>query len=148
MKLLCGFHIGGFYFSVPIDRVQEVLKKAPVTPVPGAPRAVAGLLNLRGAIVTVLDIRPHLGVSIGGPAEAGAHLLLRDGSEIVALRIDRIGEVVNVSEESFEPPPDTLRGPARALITGVYKLPDRLMLALDLDVALNTDDVPSEGKPA
>lgn len=148
MKLLCGFYIGTYYFSVPIDRVQEVLKRAAVTPVPGAPRAVAGLLNLRGAIVTVLDIRPQLGLPSGDPAEAGTHLLLRDGSEIVALRIDRIGEVVNVNDDSFEPPPDTLRGPARTLITGAYKLPDRLMLALDMDVALSADAVASEGKPA
>lgn len=148
MNLLCGFYIGGFYFSVPIDRVQEVLKKASPTPVPGAPRAVAGLLNLRGAIVTVLDIRPQLAVPAANAGEPGAHLLLIDGSEIVALRIDRIGEVVPVPADSFEPPPDTLRGPARALITGAYKLPDRLMLALNLDVALNTDAVAPEGKSA
>lgn len=148
MSLRCGFYIGELFFSVPVDRVQEVLKKTGVTPVPGAPPAVAGLLNLRGTIVTVLDIRPQLGISGESAVEAGTHLLLRDGSEIVALRIDRIGDVINVPEDHFEPPPDTLRGPTRALITGVYKLTDRLMLALDLEVALRGGLASPERKTA
>lgn len=146
MKQRCGFYIGDLFFSVPIETVQEVLKKTSLTPVPGTPPTVAGLLNLRGAIVTVLDIRPRLGFPRVEPTEPGALLLLHDGAETVGLRIDRVGDVVRADDESFEPPPDTLRGPARALILGAHKLPDRLMLALDLNAALNTG--PTEGTRA
>jgi purine-binding chemotaxis protein CheW len=138
VKQRCGFYIGDLFFSVPIESVREVLKKASVAPVPGTPATVAGLLNLRGAIVTVLDIRSRLGFPVAEPTEPGAVLLLNDGTETVGLRIDRVGDVVRADDESFEPPPDTLRGPARALILGAHKLPDRLMLALDLNAALDT----------
>lgn len=137
MKHRCGFYIGDFFFSVPIESVQEVLKKAVIAPVPGTPATVAGLLNLRGAIVTVLDIRSRLGLAPMLSSEPGALLLLDDGVESVGLSIDRVGDVIGVEEGTFEPLPETLRGPARSLIQGAYKLPDRLMLALDLNAVLD-----------
>lgn len=145
MKHRCGFFIGDFFFSVPIESVQEVLKKAVVAPVPGTPPTVAGLLNLRGAIVTVLDIRSRLGLSPVPSAEPGPLLLLDDGAESVGLSIDRVGDVVGVEEGTFEPLPETLRGPARTLILGAYKLPDRLMLALDLNAVLDVGLGTGEG---
>lgn len=145
MKHRCGFFIGDFFFSVPIESVQEVLKKAVVAPVPGTPPTVAGLLNLRGAIVTVLDIRSRLGLSPVPSAEPGPLLLLDDGAESVGLSIDRVGDVVGVKEGTFEPLPETLRGPARTLILGAYKLPDRLMLALDLNAVLDVGLGTGEG---
>ncbi|MBK7207969.1 MAG: chemotaxis protein CheW [Elusimicrobia bacterium] len=145
MKHRCGFYIGDFFFSVPLESVREVLKKAVVAPVPGTPPTVAGLLNLRGAIVTVLDIRSRLGLAPKPSAEPGALLLLDDGDESVGLSIDRVGDVVGVEEGSFEPLPETLRGPARSLIQGAYKLPDRLMLALDLDAVLDAERSMAEG---
>lgn len=145
MKHRCGFYIGDFFFSVPLESVREVLKKAVVAPVPGTPPTVAGLLNLRGAIVTVLDIRSRLGLAPKPSAESGALLLLDDGDESVGLSIDRVGDVVGVEEGSFEPLPETLRGPARSLIQGAYKLPDRLMLALDLDAVLEAERSMAEG---
>jgi chemotaxis signal transduction protein len=81
VKQRCGFYIGDLFFSVPIESVREVLKKASVAPVPGTPATVAGLLNLRGAIVTVLDIRSRLGFPVAEPTEPGAVLLLNDGTE-------------------------------------------------------------------
>jgi purine-binding chemotaxis protein CheW len=70
-------------------------------------------------------------------SEPGALLLLDDGVESVGLSIDRVGDVIGVEEGTFEPLPETLRGPARSLIQGAYKLPDRLMLALDLNAVLD-----------
>ncbi len=145
MSARCTFHIGPFYFGIPVEAVQEVLRGQTLTPVPLAPPAVKGLLNLRGDIVTVLDLSETLGVH---PRRAGSpplHVLIRDRGEVVSLCVDRIGEVAEVEESLFEPPPEMLQGTARELIRGAYKLSDRLLLVLDVSKAMETAE---RGSPA
>ncbi|HSF26412.1 MAG TPA: chemotaxis protein CheW [Actinomycetes bacterium] len=136
---LATFELGGTLFGVPVERVQEVLRSQPRTPVPLAPPAVDGLLNLRGQVVTALDLRTRL--CLPDPAETGPggesgepmNVVVRAADEVVSLLVDVIGEVVDVSDDAFEPPPATLVGPARELVHGAYKLDGRLLLALDID---------------
>lgn len=123
-------------YGIDVSVVQEVLRGLPRTRVPLAPRALAGLVNLRGQVLTALDLREPLGLP---PREDGTEPMLvvahADG-EPVALLVDSIGAVVDVEPEQFEPPPDTLIGPGRQLILGVYKLTGRLLVSLDVDKAV------------
>jgi purine-binding chemotaxis protein CheW len=129
---LCTFHVDDLYLGVNVMEVQEVIRYQQMTVVPLAPPVVRGLINLRGQIVTALDLRTMLGLPERSDDELPANVVVRSSSdEAVSLLVDVIGDVVDIDEGDFEPVPPTLSGPARDLVLGVYKLPDRLLLLLD-----------------
>ena len=135
---LCPFKAGGTWLGVEVARVQEILRTRATTPVPLAPPVVAGLVNLRGQIITAIDLRQRL--ELGEPAQGRdpAQVVVHGAEGAISLLVDEVGDVLQVSEEDFEPPPPTLTGAARELIGGAWKLPDRLLLALDIDAAVTT----------
>jgi purine-binding chemotaxis protein CheW len=125
------FEVDDQLFGLDVAIVQEVLSFHEYTPVPLAPAAIGGLFNLRGQVIAAVDLRVQLGLpgrDLEGPA---MNVIVRTDEESVSLLVDRIGEVVELSDDAFEPPPDTLTGPCRDLINGAFKLDGRLMLALD-----------------
>ena len=132
------FEVADQLFGVEVDTVQEVLSYNEYTPVPLAPPAVGGLFNLRGQVIAAVDLRVQLGLArqaLQGPV---MNVILRGDGEPVSLLVDRIGEVVDLDDDQFEPPPDTLSGPTRELVTGTFKMDGRLMLALDVKQAVDT----------
>jgi purine-binding chemotaxis protein CheW len=129
------FAVDGLLLGLPVGDVQEVLGPLPVTPVPRAGAHVAGLMNLRGQVITAIDLRTQFGLP-AGPHGSGGNVLARTGAGPVALVVDRVGDVVEVTDAAFETAPATLAGHARTLIVGAYKLPDALLLHLALAVAL------------
>jgi purine-binding chemotaxis protein CheW len=131
----CSFRLDGRLFGVDVARVQEVLRGTPVTPVPLAPAGVRGLINLRGQIVTAVDLRVPLGLAPDGSA-ADHHVVVHHGHETVTLLVDTIEDVLRTEPDQFEPCPDTLRGAAREMIRGCCVLEHELLLILDLDRAL------------
>ena len=134
----CTFHVAGLYFGVRVRQVQEVIRHQPMTPVPLAPPAVRGLINLRGQIVPAIDLRRRLGLpDADAVSEPPMNVVVRTADGVVSLLVDQIGEVLDLDPADYERPPETLTGVARACIGGVYKLPGRLMLALDTDQATN-----------
>jgi len=133
---LATFTLDGRLYGVDVERVQEVLRSQPRTRVPLAPPAVAGLVNLRGQVLTAVDLRVRLDLPPRADGEEPMVVVIRVGGEPVSLLVDTIGDVVDVLPQDFEPPPDTVLGAARDLVVGVYKLPGRLLLALDPDRAV------------
>lgn len=132
------FEVANQLFGVEVHTVQEVLSYNEYTPVPLAPAAVSRLFNLRGQVIAAVDLRVQLGLApkaIDGPV---MNVILRGDGEPVSLVVDRIGEVVDLDDDTFEPPPDTLNGPTRELVVGTFKLDGRLMLALDADLVVDT----------
>ncbi|MGH9451616.1 MAG: chemotaxis protein CheW [Terriglobia bacterium] len=138
------FYLAGNYFGVGVDAVQEILRMQPMTPVPLAPPVVSGLINLRGQIVTAIDLRRRLDMKEREAGEEPLNVVIRSGEGIVSLLVDEIGDVVEVSEDTFEPPPETLNSKARALIRGIHKLNNRLMHVLDTQNVVNLE---TETKP-
>lgn len=136
-RQLCTFTVGGGYFGVPVEKVQEVVRPQPVTPVPLAPKVIRGLINLRGQILTALDLRYRLGLGDLGDTAKLMNVVVRTDDAPVSFLVDEIEEVLDVGEDSFEAPPDTLQGEMRNLITGAYKLEGRLLLALNTERAVN-----------
>jgi len=134
-RQLCTFHVGDLFFGVDVTSVQEVIRYQPMTPVPLASPVVSGLINLRGQIVTAVDLRRLLELPPRPESAAPLNVVIRGPESTVSLLVDEIGDVVDVSESTFEAPPQTLESPASELIDGVYKLPDRLILLLQTDVA-------------
>ena len=109
----------------------ELTRHRELTRVPLAPPTVAGLMNLRGQLVTVLDLRRRLDLP-PGPADARPmHVVLNTPDGPLSLLVDEVGEITELSEADFEPPPESVRGVARELILGVCQLPGSLLLILD-----------------
>ena len=131
-SLYCTFYIGKQYYGLPVADVQEVLLHQPLTVVPLAPAAVAGLMNLRGQIVTAVTVRTVLRVSDDAPAEEPMHLVVRHQGSEVSLLVDRIGDVIDVTDIAMSRPPETLQGRVRDFLLGIFPLQDNLLLALDL----------------
>src|SRR5262245_30399980 len=102
-----------------------------MTRVPLAPAVVRGLINLRGQIVTAIDLRRRLEFAERPADQLPVNVVVRTDDGAVSLLVDEIGDVLQVPETLFERPPETLRGTARELIQGTYKLQDRLLLILD-----------------
>ncbi|MGA8272711.1 MAG: chemotaxis protein CheW [Candidatus Sulfotelmatobacter sp.] len=131
----CTFYLEKLLFGVELKTVQEVIRSLEVTSVPLAPQVVSGLINLRGQIVTAVDLRRRLELAPRAAGVAAMNVVVRSDDGAVSLLVDEIGDVVEVEEASFERPPETLRGAVREMITGVHKLNDRLMLVLDTQKA-------------
>jgi purine-binding chemotaxis protein CheW len=137
VKQFATFYLDRLLFGVEVETVQEVIRYQEMTRVPLAPAVVAGLINLRGQIVTALDLRRRLELAERAEGRLPMNVVVRAGDEAVSLLVDEIGDVLEVEDESFEPPPETLKGVARELIRGAYKLKDRLLLVLDTEKAVS-----------
>lgn len=131
-RQLCTFFLEERFFGIEVERVQEVIRYQTVTPVPLAPAVVRGLINLRGQIVTAIDLRRLLQVEDRTDERLPINIVMHARQGIFSLLVDRIGDVLEVDEDSFEHPPDTLDGIARELIRGAYKLQGRLLLVLNV----------------
>jgi purine-binding chemotaxis protein CheW len=130
---LCTFFLGRDRLGIDAADVREVVRHGPTAPVPLAPPGIVGLVNLRGRIATVVDLRVRMGrAPLAAPPDGDSiGVVLQARRNIVSLLVDRIGDVLEVDETTFEPAPETVPEPARSLITGTYKLEKGLVLVLD-----------------
>lgn len=127
---MCTFTLDRYLFGVDVRQVQEVLRFQAMTRVPLAPALVRGLINLRGQIVTALDLRERLGL----PPREGAdplNVVLRREGDVVSLLVDDIGDVVEIDEDKLERPPPTLRGPVAEIVRAVVQMDGALLLVTD-----------------
>ncbi|NOT43825.1 MAG: chemotaxis protein CheW [Acidobacteria bacterium] len=136
------FLVGPLYFGVEVLSVQEVIRYQSMTPVPRAPAIVKGLINLRGQIVTAIDMRERLGLPPRSADTPPMNVVVRTDSGVVSLLVDAIDDVVEAEASKFEPPPETLVGAVSTLVTGVFKLSGRLLLVLDVATACAVDGGP------
>jgi purine-binding chemotaxis protein CheW len=133
----CTFYLGEILFGVEVRHVREVLREQRVTRVPLAHPMVSGLINLRGQIITAIDLRKRLQLDSCTSGPGRVNLIVKVGQSTVSFLVDAVSEVEEMQNRSFEPLPETLRGIVRLLVTGVYKLPKQLLLILDPEKALD-----------
>ncbi len=140
MTQLSTFHIGRYLFGVEVGLVQEVVRVQALTPVPLACAEIAGLINLRGEVLTAIDVRIRLGLPPSSTGRDPINVVVRVDDEPVSLLVDEIGGVIEVSQVSFEATPATVDPAVRPLLLGAYTLPDQLLLALDARKLLQIND--------
>jgi purine-binding chemotaxis protein CheW len=133
----CSLTVGDLLLGIRVEAIQEVLRDTTITPVPMAHPAIRGLINLRGQIVSAIDLRRRLGLPDLEAGSAFTTMVLGTDEEPLALVVDTVGDVVEVASDTFEKPPDTLKGDARAMIEGAHKLERQLLLVLNLDQVLD-----------
>lgn len=137
------FEIGDQLFGVPILQVQDILKPTNIAPVPLAAAAVRGSINLRGRIVTVIDVRERLGVGPNTDADYDPMAVTVElAHDLYTLLVDTIGDIVNLSADRFEKTPSTLDPVWRKYADGVFRLDDRLMVVLDIEHLLDITSEP------
>ena len=119
----CTFFLNGLWFGVEVESVQEVLRAQAMTRVPLAPDAIAGLINLRGQIVTVIDLRRRLGLPPRPESEPAMHVVVESDGEAISLLVDEAGEVVQAGQDRYETAPESLSKEVRQLVPGVHNCP-------------------------
>jgi purine-binding chemotaxis protein CheW len=124
--------VDGQLFGIPVLLVQDALKSQKITRIPLASREVAGALNLRGRIVTAIDIRRRLGLPDRPSNEAGMNIVVEHGGELYSLIVDSVGEVLKVDADTFERNPATLDPQWKSFCKGIYRLDGNLLLSLDV----------------
>ncbi len=132
-KLYCTFFLDDLFLGIDVLKVQEILLYQEMTPVPLAHPVISGLINLRGQVVTAMDLRLRLGLTERDPEQLPMNVIVQTKGDTVSLLVDEIGDVVEVDDSAFEPPPETIKGAIRKLIDGVYKLDGQLLLVVDAE---------------
>ncbi|MEV5001571.1 chemotaxis protein CheW [Nocardioides sp. LML1-1-1.1] len=141
----CTFWVADLYFGVAVDEVQEVLRHQPMTPVPRADEAVTGLINLRGQIVTAVDLRVRLGLPPRPAEQVPMNVIVRSRGEVVSLLVDDIGDVIDpgrMGAVDAQPPPSNMPRGVQDVVRGVRPLTDTILLVLDADRAVDVATTP------
>lgn len=127
-------------FGIAVLDVQDVLGPQQLTWVPLAGEEVAGVLNLRGRIVTAIDVRKRLGLSASAEGESSMSIVVEHGEELYSLIVDSVGEVLNLPPDAHERNPATLDPLWKEVASGVYRLDGNLLVVLDVSRLLNFTD--------
>lgn len=131
------FTTAGQLFALPIAQVQDVFPLANMTRVPLADREIAGVLNLRGRIVTVIDLANRLGLDCWTDAAAQMVIGVERGAESFGILVDRVGKVLSLADGDREPAPINIDRELDAIATGVFRIDDKILVALDADRTLD-----------
>jgi len=132
----CTFSLDGCLFGVEVNKVQEVIRDQEMTPVPLAADVVRGLINLRGQIVTAIDLRQRLGHPPPPKGMKSMNVVVHSDEGAVSLLVDEIGDVVETPFGSMERPPENLSSASRRFIRGVIQRERDLLLVLDVEATL------------
>ena len=138
-KQYCTFYVNDILFGVEVTDVQEVLRYQEMTEVPLASTEIRGLINLRGQIITAIDLRSRMKLPSRADDQLPMNVVVQTHGEVISFLVDSIGDVLEVDDEIFEDAPRTVDDSTRELVTGVYKLEGQLLMVLDSAKAANID---------
>jgi len=128
---LITFYLGDFIFGIPAEKVVEINKDLEITPVPLADDFILGIMNLRGQIVTVIDLQKK--IKLQGDLNYRLNLIIKKDNELLAFLVEKIGDILEVPIAKLEETPDRIEGLDRDYIENIYQLPDRLLLLLNVN---------------
>lgn len=132
------FRLGDGRYAVEIAAVREIIRPQPITVVPLAPPFVVGVLNLRGSIVPVLDLRSRCGLAAALQTRESRVVVVQVEGLTVGLQVDSVSEVVTLAPDCLEPAPNLTNGGQEQLLLGVARLDQHLIMLLDLSAAVTT----------
>lgn len=135
-------HLGDQLFAVPILKVQDVLQTQSLTPVPMAKPYIEGVMNLRGRIVTVINLYKRIKGDSGHKRRDPMNVVIENNGELYSILVDKVGDVITLDREEIEDPPLTLETSWRQVIEGVYQLEHKIVLLLDVEKILHAQKTP------
>ena len=139
-RQLVVFQLGAELYGVEISRVHEIIRLQSVTRVPRAPAFVEGVINLRGKVIPVVDLRRRFGLPTADHTRASRIVVVELGDQVVGIVVDGVSEVLRVSTSTVEPPSPVVAGIDSEYLHGIAKLADRLVILLDLDRILAREE--------
>jgi purine-binding chemotaxis protein CheW len=137
---LATFYVGDMLMGIDIRQIQEIGRQVESTGVPHAPTHVRGVVNLRGEVVTVIDLRTVLELPSSSVTQQTRNVIVNSKGERVGLLVDRVADVVIVATSEIEPPPANLAGVDGRFFTGVFKLENELLIILDVEEVLGDEN--------
>lgn len=138
---LVTFMVGTEEFAIPILSVQEINRMMPITRVPKSPPFVEGVINLRGKIIPVVDLRKRFGLAAPADSNDNRIVVVEVAKRVIGFTVDRVNEVLRIQAGIVEPPPPMVRGIESEYVEGVGKLDDRLLILLDLSRLFSEQDL-------
>ena len=129
----CTFSLGPLLFGVHVRSIQEIIRHHEMTRVPTASPLVRGLINLRGQIVLSIDLHRRIGLAAKPTETDPINVIIRTDDRPMSLLVDEVGDILDFGDGAPEPPPETIQHKIRHFLRGIYRLPDRLLLVLDVD---------------
>ncbi|MBV7255181.1 chemotaxis protein CheW [Pacificimonas sp. WHA3] len=133
MSQLVNMKLAGTSLGIDVKAVQDVVRLGSITPVPRAADWIAGMMNLRGHIVTAINMRARMNLPPADPDARQMCVVVNLGPEAYSLIVDSVGEVISVTEDQREPEPATLDSHWRSVSRGVVRLPTQLLIEIDIE---------------
>ncbi len=134
------YHLGDEHYGIAVMQVQEVLRVSEITPVPGAPEYVLGIINLRGNVVTVLDTRKRFGMPSKELDDTSRIIIIEAGEQVVGLLVDSVAEVVYLRASEIESAPNIGNEDSSRYIQGVHSSEGNLLIMIDVNKLLTEDE--------
>jgi purine-binding chemotaxis protein CheW len=149
---IVGFQVGNETYGVPITALHEIVRVPEITAVPDAPEYLEGVINLRGKIVSVIDLRKRFGVKDSGSNRRNRILVVEFNGRLSGLIVDAASEVLKIAAADIEPPPAVLQEGGMSCVTGLGKYRGRLIMLIDttklLELGVKAQKAAAEAKPA
>jgi purine-binding chemotaxis protein CheW len=139
-KQLVVFQLGAELYGVEISRVHEIIRLQAVTRMPRAPEFVEGVINLRGKVISVVNLRRRFGLPSAEHTRASRIVVVDINDQVIGMVVDGVSEVLRVNTATIEPPSPAVAGIDSEYLQGIAKLPERLVILLDLDRVLTRDE--------
>ncbi len=134
------FRLGVEDYAIEITKVKEIILVEGITKVPQMPHYIEGIINLRGTVIPVLDLRKRFEVGNNDITEHTRIIVTRLEGRIIGMIVDAVSRVMKIPKANIQPPPETIACVAGDYLIGVAKLDDRMQLLLDIDKVLHTDE--------
>ena len=137
---LATFVVGGEEYALDIMRIKEIINPLRVTPVPKVPAFIEGVIELRSAIIPIVDLRKRFDLPAPAPTRGTKYIIVAIEGRIVGLVVDAVGEVLRLTETDLRPPPQLMDPSAAGLFTSVCKVKGRIVMVLDIDRILSSQE--------
>jgi len=138
---LVSFRLAGEEYGIEIIKVREIILMGEITAIPETPDYVKGLINLRGTVVPIIDLRLRFGLPLGEITDESRIVVVNVAGKALGIVVDAVDEVLRITGEQIAPPPPTVAGMGREYLIGLAKLGERLLIMLDVDKILTREDV-------
>jgi len=137
---LVGFRLGNEEYGVEITKVREIMLMSEITQIPEMPAYIKGLINIRGTVIPVIDLRVRFGLVAGELTGESRTIVLSVDEKMIGVIVDAVTEVLRITHDQIAPPPPTVAGLGREYLTGLIKLEDRLLILLNIDRLFSRED--------
>lgn len=138
---LVSFRLAQEEYGIEITKVQEIILMGEITRVPQTPDYIKGLINLRSTVIPIVDLRLRFGLVQEETTDETRIMVVNVAGKTIGIIVDAVSEVLRISQEQIAPPPPTVAGLGREYLTGLVKLEQRLLILLDIDKILGSEDV-------